>query len=301
MIPADRIATALKANLPDAKLLNAWPLDGGISAQMTAFEIQTAQTTQKLIARQPCNYKFNKDPDAAKHEFLLLQKLHEKGLPVQKPIFVEDNTVKPFFVVEYVEGVPNLNPINKEDYIRQHAETLVRIHQTKFDDLDDNLLEVQTRGYGNRPEKPNDRLRETEIRDTLESVSPRIQSNPKILRHGDYWPGNVLWQGDKLSAVIDWEECRIGEALSDLAIARLDVLWVLDLDAMHHFTEVYQAKMNLNLGDLPYWDLCASLRPIQVMDHFVTAYPKLGRPDITVQTLERDHQLFVGQALANFH
>ena len=47
----------------------------------------------------------------------------------------------------------------------------------------------------------------------LEQVCTRTASGgagPHRLLHGDYWPGNVLWQQGRLAAVLDWEDAALG-------------------------------------------------------------------------------------------
>ena len=46
----------------------------------------------------------------------------------------------------------------------------------------------------------------------------------RVLLHGDYWPGNVIWQDGRLVAVIDWEDACLGDPLADLATARVELL-----------------------------------------------------------------------------
>jgi hypothetical protein len=74
---------------------------------------------------------------------------------------------------------------------------------------------------------------------------------------------------------------------------------VLGEAAAEGITRRYQALRPIDLSDLPYWDLCASLRPISNIDEWASSYPPLGRPDVTEATMNRDHQAFVAQALAS--
>lgn len=43
------------------------------------------------------------------------------------------------------------------------------------------------------------------------------KSRGQIIRHGDIGPWNTLWQGDKLTGLIDWEFTVPGKAITDLA------------------------------------------------------------------------------------
>jgi aminoglycoside phosphotransferase (APT) family kinase protein len=283
-------------------LLRSWPLNGGISASMTAFEVELPDgRRRKLIARRPNPYRFRQNPDAAAAEFRVLRALRAAGLPVQEALYPEprsEATPEPCLVIEYVEGRPELDPAGREGFLLRYAAQLAQIHRVDPTKLDLGFLPTQMEGYGKRRAVPNEALREGEICAALEAVRPNRHSNPTVLLHGDFWPGNVVWRDGEIAAVIDWEECLIGEPLSDVAICRLDLWWVLGEAAAEEFTAHYQASMNLDMTDLPYWDLCASLRPIANLERWADAYPRLGRPDVTAESMRRDHQAFVVQALA---
>ena len=122
--------------------------------------------------------------------------------------------------------------------------------------------------------------------------------NEAALLHGDYWPGNLLWNEGQLVAVIDWEVAQLGDPLADLCISRLDMLWLLGTEAMQEFTEAYRSQTTIDFTNLPYWDLCTALRPMGQIAEWASVYPALGRTDITEQSMRADHRLFVEQALA---
>lgn len=92
-----------------------------------------------------------------------------------------------------------------------------------------------------------------------------MTSKKPVMLHGDYWPGNILWQEGGLAAVIDWENAVIGEPLADLANSRLEVLWAFGLDALQAFTRSYQEVREIETACLSYWDLWAVLKPAAKM------------------------------------
>ncbi|MBK9125349.1 MAG: phosphotransferase [Chloroflexi bacterium] len=47
----------------------------------------------------------------------------------------------------------------------------------------------------------------------------RPARNRETILHGDYWIGNLIWEGDQLAGVVDWEDAAFGDPLADLAIA----------------------------------------------------------------------------------
>lgn len=301
---AEELERGLSPHLPGAKILSTRSLTGGISAAMTAFEVELPTGARRtLISRQPSPHKFVKNPKVAEEEFRVLKAVKAAGLPVQTPYFYIEPTeerTNPYFIVEYVEGRVVVSPDNPSDFLEKYAKQLAEIHRVDLTKLDLPPLHAQDNGYGSWPAVPNDALRETEVRRALESVEPITRSNPPVLRHGDLWPGNILWQEEEIVAVIDLEEALIGEPLADLAISRLDIWWVLGEAAADEFTQRYLCHMPLDTTDLPCWDLRASLRPITNIHEWSPSYPSLGRPDVTTETMSRDHQQFVERALALF-
>ena len=172
--------------------------------------------------------------------------------------------------------------------------------------LDTDLLSAQACKFGSTfygkefPKKADRWLDEEHIRTTLDAVWPLPQRNTATLLHGDFWPSNVLWRDGKLVAVLDWEEARSGDPLSDLAISRLEIAWIFGIDAMHLFTCHYQSLMNIDFTDLPYWDLYTALRMIRIAGYAVAEWAAFlhpfGRQDITEQKIKERYQAFLNQA-----
>lgn len=284
---------------PQSRLLRAWQLKGGVSAQVTALEIERpdGQTT-KLIVRQHGTVDLAHNPHIAADEFKLLQILQAAGLAAPKPYFVDPVGVilaTPCIVIEYIEGAPEFAPANVTNLITQMAMQLAQIHA-----LDGRHAELaflppiakrSTQLLAHRPATLDAAFDEARIRDTLEAVWPLPQRNRAALLHGDFWPGNLLWQAGRLVAVIDWEDAALGDPLADLANTRLEVMWAFGNDAMQEFTRRYQSLAALDLTQLPYWDLCAALRPI----------PKIAEwtDDLTAQqAMHAGLRAFIDQALA---
>jgi aminoglycoside phosphotransferase (APT) family kinase protein len=140
-----------------------------------------------------------------------------------------------------------------------------------------------------RPANIDESLDEGHIRDVLEAAWPFPQQNTSTLLHGDFWPGNVLWKDEQLVAIIDWEDAMLGDPLADVANSRMKILWTFGVDAMQSFTHQYQSMTTINFTHLPYWDLCAALRPIAQIAQW-------GLDSATEKSMRERHQWFVTQA-----
>jgi aminoglycoside phosphotransferase (APT) family kinase protein len=298
---------------PQGKLLRTWPLQGGISAQMTALELLLPDdTTQKMIVRQPSARKLQQNPQAAADEFKLLQITQAAGIATPTPYYLDQASDQsqqifstPCLVMDYIEGQPDFIPTNLANFILQFATQLAKIHSIDSSKLDLAFLPNQAKALANnlgkRPAKVDHSLDEGQIRDALEANWLSVWRRPSVLLHGDFWPGNVLWREGQLVGVIDWEDAKLGDPLCDLAISRLDMLWIFGRQAMQEFTQHYQSlmsqsRMASDFTNLPYWDLNAALRPASDIAEWATVYPPLGRADITEETMRAGHKWFITQA-----
>ena len=100
--------------------------------------------------------------------------------------------------------------------------------------------------------------------------------------------------------MIDWEDAKLGDPLIDFALSRLDIVWIYGIDAMNTFTHHYQSMMAIDYTNLPYWDLCATLRLIRLaganLAEWAAFFGPVGRPDITEHTIRTDYRFFITQA-----
>lgn len=282
---------------PQSTLLRAWPLPGGVSAQVTAFEMERADgQTQKLVMRRHGERDRRQNPDVAAHEFKLLQVLESTGVAAPLPRYLDQSGElfpTPYLVVEYVEGETDSAPSDVDSLLQQMAAYLARTHRIDDSNSDLSLLRNRERDIAeklaNRPAELDDVLYEGQIRAALERVWPLTQRNRSVLLHGDFWPGNVLWKDGEIAAVIDWEDAAVGDPLADLANSRLEILWAFGVDAMQRFTDRYRSLTQLDYGNLPYWDLYAALHPITTMAGW-------GLDDDALQAMRDGHRWFTAQA-----
>ena len=298
---------------PRGKLLRAWPLKGGISAAMTALEIECADgpagAARRVIVRQPGGPALRRNPRAARDEFKLLQLAHTWGLAAPEPVHLDESgkiLPAPFLVIRYIEGHPEFAPTDLLAYIVQFAARLAQIHSVDgsrpelffLPRLDSKVAGSLMPVAPGQPgvAQPDGALDARSMRDTLAPAWPWPRRNAPVLLHGDYWPGNTLWCAGRLTAVVDWEDAALGDPLADLAISRLDVLCIFGIDAMQAFTQQYRSQATIDDTELPYWDLWAALRLARLVGSsladWAAFFAPFGRPDITEQTIREHYQLF---------
>ncbi len=219
-------------HFPHAQLLRAWPLQGGVSAQVIALEIAPPnEAPRKLVLRRHGSVDLQRNPTIARDEFRLLAALHRAGIVVPQPFLVDESgelLPTPFVLMAFVDGAPDFAPIDPNTYVAQLADQLLAIH----------VLDWRAAGLDFLPQQS---------RATIPS------RNPIALLHGDYWPGNVLWRAGRLVAVIDWEDAHLGDPLADLANAQLELMCALGPTAMHAFTARYRRHATLDDTHLRDW------------------------------------------------
>lgn len=280
---------------PQNTFVRAWSLKGGVSAEVTALAFTRPDgQQQKAIVRQHGIRDRQRNPQIATVEFKLLQVLQQAGIAAPAPYYLDqvgEFLGIPCLVMEYVEGEPLFAPADLAAYLTEVATHLAHIHRITSTETDLTFLPRQGKGLGERPTILDHKLDEGPIRDKLETLWPLAQANPAVLLHGDFWPGNLLWRDGHLVAVIDWEDAAIGDPLADLGNTRLELLWAFGADAMTQFTATYRSLANLDFTNLPYWDLCAALRPAGKLAEW-------GLDAQTEQTMRERHHWFVTQAFA---
>jgi aminoglycoside phosphotransferase (APT) family kinase protein len=293
----DKWAALVQQITPGGQARQIRDLPGGTSARVTVLEIEQADGQSRVVvARRHGVWDLQRNPRIAADEWRLLHRLHSAGIPVPAPVFLEQTSAifgSPVIVVDYVEGVSEWEHASVPGLVQELATLLARIHALEPIRADLAFLPRQAdlvaARLSNLTGRLDEALQEGIIRETLERVWPLPRGNPTSLLHGDYWPGNVLWREGRIAAVLDWEDAALGDPLADLGNTRLEVLWAFGVDAMHIFTRHYQSVASIDCGNLPYWDLCAALRPANRLSHWGL------EPDVE-RSMREAHRWFVGQA-----
>jgi Ser/Thr protein kinase RdoA (MazF antagonist) len=104
---------------------------------------------------------------------------------------------------------------------------------------------------------------------------------PQLVIHGDYYADNIIFQGDRVAGVVDYDQARWSTRVQEVAEAAIyfaqehtarfgHIVYsgVLDLDALRQFLGSYADNVcltNAEMGALPHmirtiW-LCAALDP----------------------------------------
>lgn len=273
------------------RLIRRWTLEGGVSAQVCALELALPDGTRdRVVVRQhgAASWKPLAEGVTAT-EHALLAALADSRLPVPRPRLLDlSGTLLPgpYLVLSFVDG--GTEPGTPTIAVERMAEFLARLHGLDVDSLA--LAPPLPRRTSPMPgllEYLDDRLKD--LRELLER-RPAEPDAPDAVLHGDFWPGNVLWRGDELVAVIDWEDAAVGDPLSDVACCRVELACAHGEVAMEAFTRRYWSARGgaVDRERLALWEIYVSAAALASMDQWGLEPRVLAaRRSITSAFLER--------------
>ena len=282
---------------PHATLKRHRSLPGGYSADVTVLEIETGNgTTRKLIHRLHGEVDLQQNPSVAADEFRVLQLTHAAGLATPAPVYLDATDplfTTPSLVLEYAEGDTDLKPDDPADYVMQMARELSRIHRMDITGKDLSFLlgleDACADAMGKHGDEGDTSADEQRLLALLAPHWPLVRHNAPVVLHGDYWPGNTLWQDGNLTAVIDWEDTRRGDPLFDVSNARFEILMLYGAEIMDTFTRHYESLNPVDTGCLPWWDVYTAFRVVNKLDFLATE-------ERDKSLIRADHHWFVEQA-----
>jgi aminoglycoside phosphotransferase (APT) family kinase protein len=214
-------------------------LTGGASRQTWSFDVLIEQAdgrtvTFPLILR--CDPP--EGPQAVMSralEFYTIQAAYSEGVLVPKPYFLGDESLGvPFFIMERIEGetIPRRLFRDKEYHqarqvmTKQLGARLARIHRVPLEKYP--LDGLPTPHAGNSPAEEEISRFEEMYQTMAREPHPAFElafrwlrqhipaKQEKVLVHGDYRMGNIMFGSDWVRSILDWELAHVGDPLEDL-------------------------------------------------------------------------------------
>ncbi len=260
-----------------------------IGGRAYALRVSTGgQAEERLVLLTHSDADRERNPQIARDEFHLLKTLQAAGLPAPAALSLCETHEPPFLITSFVQGASRLNAENTPAFCQKLAAELCAIHAVDLLEHELSFL-PQARDLINHGAPPLSAT-EARIHAAMKSALPKVDFNPPALLHGDFWLGNLLWQGDQLEASIDWEDAMIGDPLADLGKSRLEMLWALGDEAMSLYTGYYLAlNPALDASALPLWDLWGASR----LQH----YPSFASDPGDIPQMRAQYEAFVDDAI----
>jgi phosphotransferase family enzyme len=120
--------------------------------------------------------------------------------------------------------------------------------------------------------------------------SHRVPAGAPVFVHGDVWGGNMLWEGDRCVALIDWKGAGVGDPGVDLGSLRMQMALQYGQHAPAHVLEGWQRQAGRAAIAVPYWDAVAALNtPTVIHGEWLPGFAGDGSPlDAAAVTERRD-------------
>nr|WP_307856822.1 phosphotransferase family protein [Mycolicibacter acidiphilus] len=219
---ATALGDVLQPVLGDVEITGLQALTGGASRTTWAFEARTATERHRLILRL--------GPAEEAHAGMVLEAHAQAaaaaaGAPVPHVLLADDSPAAlgdPFLICEAIAGETVVRRIDRQlddagraELLTQCAQALAAIHRA----------DPSCVGATGEDRLAACRGELDAIGDTTATfewafrwlAAHRPPPAPPVLVHGDFRMGNLIVDGSRLAAVLDWELTHLGDACEDLA------------------------------------------------------------------------------------
>ncbi len=274
----ERSHAIVKAVAPGHELTAVKPVLGGFTNYSRILECRTPagsclRLVVKLLTDDP-------DPARASADYHGLRIAREHGIPAPEPLLLDETGSvlgMPGIVTAFVEGGQIASPRDPATWAETLARILVRIHDVSVGARDrEHIFDGNDLGLyflrGDWPEKMAGHPLSSEIYGAVEELRHTIAESPAVFVHMDYWPGNVLWHHDRVSAVLDWDAAGYGDRALDVAYFRMNMYLRGIKSAADVFLDCYEAECG-PVSNLGFWELATAAEPCRLD----TGVPRDGR------------------------
>lgn len=242
-----------------ARVRSASPLAGATSSLLYAVEVERGGVAFELVLRQFASAEWLKEePDLARHEAEALRRAARAGIPAPELVAFDETGDeaggRPSTLMTRLPGRVVLRPDDSGAWARGLAEAAVSIHEVPAGDFPWEFYPYTDPARAAPPEWSSARglwERAIEI-----ASGPRPAFIPRFI-HRDYHPNNVLWQGGRVSGVVDWVNACRGPGGFDVTWCRQNLALLHGVAEADRFLSAYERAAGSGSEYHPYWDLLA--------------------------------------------
>jgi aminoglycoside phosphotransferase (APT) family kinase protein len=307
----EQFAQVAEAIDPNSKVVSTHKLLGGLGCRMDVLELELEDSsTLRVVTRQ---YWVRDDPSKDKRplgESKILAALKANGVPAPEPILDEAAATeifgRPGLVISYINGMPNLGPANPDDWARQLASAMAKIHTSVIPPELESLQRshiVSLEKWMNAPEPPSRFAKHelgTDLWNAMRTLWPGVNKSEVQIIHGDFWPGNTLWNADQLLAIVDWEWPSLGVPSDDVGYFLADAFYS-GFDVEETFIKTYEEVSGKPVEDLLFWKMMAAAMPLPDVGPWAQGYEELGVRHMSADQIREAHSQHITNLLRQFN
>lgn len=230
------------------------PMKGGTSSAILRIQRLDAPGREFVLRVPDCREWVAEEPELAAHEAAALKYAQQAKLRAPRLVAYSEEEIgfgAPVLLMTKLEGKVELQPQEFSIWLRSLAAELAMIHQNDGNGFPweyESWVEPQNLFV---PEWATDRGCWERAFAVWRAGQPEYLP---VFLHRDYHPVNVLWNGNKLSGVVDWPSACRGPAGVDVGHCRINLAQMYGVEAADRFLEYYRERA-ADFVYHPYWDL----------------------------------------------
>ncbi len=241
-----------------ARIVSEHPRGGGTASSVHALTVQQPGGTRRhLILRRYVRADWlAREPDLARHEARVLELLTPTRVDAPELIAVDPDGSEcgvPAVLMTRMPGRTRWSPRDVDGFVTRMVDAMLSVHAV------DVPAAVEVRSFrpydlGRPLVPPPGTTVPAEWARAIEVHAGPAPRHRAVLVHRDFHPGNVLWSGPDVSAVIDWSSASVGAPEVDVAHCRVNLAVAIGLEVADRFLATYLERTGRDEYD-PYWDL----------------------------------------------
>jgi aminoglycoside phosphotransferase (APT) family kinase protein len=227
--------------------------------------------------------RFPAGDDAVTHEVALLPWLAKLGELVPRVVAFDDSASAPAILYQKIEGAPPAPDLATATIADELGQVLARVHAVSGADLPPGPL---TPVAGDSP-----------IARRAQQDWAHLDRSERVLVHRDFWCGNSLWAGGRVTGVVDWSSARGGPRGVDVAWCRQDLVLLGDRVAADKLLSTYRLASGHPVRNIAAWDRDAAARAEPFVEEWAANYAGIGRPQLTGTVLRHRLDAWISDLL----
>lgn len=239
---------------PGARVVESVRLPGGLAADVHAVTIVDGSDRRTDLVVRQLRPGHGDEPARTESLAAVLTALADHdGVPSPRLVDADphggSNDGRSTLVMERLPGSVVLAPQGLEAGIEEMARVLVAVHATPVD-----APPFESWFRPDRAAPPSGAHHRARWRAALDLVlADPPPAGERTFLHRDHQPFNLLWEGPRISGLVDWDHACLGPTGVDVAHTRLNLAILASADAAERFREHYEQSSGSTVD--PRWDL----------------------------------------------
>ncbi len=262
----------------DARAVHWHEMRGATTSVVAAIDVDRGHdaTVHLVLRRYLDQAVLDSEPDAVSREVAVLGALEASTVDAPRVVAADpDGAIcgDPMLLMTRLHGKPRWRARQGVvDFLDQLAAQLPAVHAVTPADPEFPTYHAYYEGADRAP--PSWSTHPEAWADAIEAHAAPAPAHQPVLIHRDYHPGNVLWNGNAVSGIVDWAwGCR-GPAEVDVAHCRLNLALRIDADAADLFLTAWETHAGVYAYDRT-WDLRDAVDALPELDDSHAALDRL--------------------------